>query len=453
MSTRTPPQNGSEPSHPEPSHPESQSTAPDLAGSGAVVSQHNGGVPRNVSGAEIVFDRVGKFYPGQREAAVQDLSLTVPAGEIVMFIGPSGCGKTTSLKMINRLLEPTSGTITIGGQDVSKVDADQLRRTIGYVIQGGSLFPHMTVAQNIAVVPRLLKWDRRRIAARVDELLDLVGLYPAEYRDRFPRELSGGQQQRVGVARGLAADPPVILMDEPFGAVDPITRLRLQDELLVIQRELGKTIVCVTHDIDEAIKLGDRILLLDKGAKIAQYDTPEKLLTTPASTYVADFVGAGSALKTLSLSRVDAIELYPQESARIGDRVEEVKTRVRAQGQRSVVLLDKRGRPVDWVWLRSLQGERMRRPQPGREFVSVDHRATLNDALDAMLVSTHAGVVVTGDHGEYVGVAGFAEVTDFFTASVEAAKDTSTGTVPVIRRNVGGTPDVPGGGVETPEGQ
>ena len=223
-------------------------------------------------------------------------------------------------------------------------------------------------------------------------------------------------------------------MDEPFGAVDPITRQRLQDELLVIQRELGKTIVCVTHDIDEAIKLGDRILLLDKGARIAQYDTPEVLLTTPASDYVADFVGAGSALKTLSLSRVDAIELYPQESARVGDNVEEVSSRVRAAGQRSVVLLDGRDRPVDWVWLRSLRGEEMRRPHPDREFISVDHRATLNDALDAMLVSTHAGVVVTGDHGEYLGVAGFAEVTDYFTASVEAAKDTSTGTLPVIRR-------------------
>ena len=197
----------------------------------------------DVSGIEIELDEVTKRYPGQKSAAVDALSLTVPAGEMVMFVGPSGCGKTTSLKMINRLIRPTSGTIRLGGENISGRSSDELRRHIGYVIQGGSLFPHMTVATNIAIVPRLLGWDKTRIAERVDELLDLVGLEPDRYRGRYPRELSGGQQQRVGVARGLAADPPVILMDEPFGAVDPITRQRLQDELLGIQRELHKTIV------------------------------------------------------------------------------------------------------------------------------------------------------------------------------------------------------------------
>ncbi len=211
-----------------------------------------------------------------------------------MFVGPSGCGKTTSLKMINRLIEPTSGVISIAGEDVRKQSADELRRRVGYVIQGGSLFPHMTVAKNIALVPKMLGWNDDRIKKRTDELLDLVSLDPSRYRDRYPRELSGGQQQRVGVARGLAADPPVILMDEPFGAVDPITRQRLQDELLSIQRELHKTIVCVTHDIDEAIKLGDRILILQEGAQIAQYDVPEVVLASPANEFVADFVGAGS---------------------------------------------------------------------------------------------------------------------------------------------------------------
>lgn len=400
----------------------------------STASKETAGGVSGVSGAEIVFTDVVKQYPGQAQPAVDHLSLTVPAGEIVMFIGPSGCGKTTSLKMINRLLEPTSGTITIAGQDISSFNPDELRRKIGYVIQGGSLFPHMTVAQNIGIVPGLLKWDRKRITARADELLELVGLDPAEYRHRYPRELSGGQQQRVGVARGLAADPPVILMDEPFGAVDPITRQRLQDELQMIQRELGKTIVCVTHDIDEAIKLGDRILLLDKGAHVAQYDTPEALLTSPASNYVADFVGSGSALKTLSLSRVDAIELYPQTAVHVGDDVRDAIVRAKQAGHRSVVVLDRRDRPVDWVWLRSLQGDTVRAPAPGRDLITVDNRATLNDALDAMLVSTHTGVVVTGDQGQYAGVAGFAEVTDYFSAQTKAAQDTSTGTLPVIRR-------------------
>ncbi len=292
-----------------------------------------------VSGAEIVLDDVVKQYPGQKTPAVDKLSLTIPAGEIVMFVGPSGCGKTTSLKMINRLIEPTSGTIRIDGNDVREQSETELRRHVGYVIQGGSLFPHMTVAKNIAIVPKLLGWDAKRIDARVDELLDLVGLDPARYRDRYPRELSGGQQQRVGVARGLAADPPVILMDEPFGAVDPITRQRLQDELLSIQRELRKTIVCVTHDIDEAIKLGDRILILQEGAQIAQYDTPEVVLSAPANDFVADFVGAGSSLKALSLARIAEVELRKPATATIGEATAEraaaARGRRRAQRRRA----------------------------------------------------------------------------------------------------------------------
>jgi len=236
--------------------------------------------------------------------------------------------------MINRLIEPTSGTITIGWEDVRGRSADELRRHVGYVIQGGSLFPHMTVAKNIALVPKLLGWEQDRIDKRVDELLDLVSLDPGRYRARYPRELSGGQQQRVGVARGLAADPPVILMDEPFGAVDPITRQRLQDELLSIQRELRKTIVCVTHDIDEAIKLGDRILILQEGARIAQYDVPEVILASPANDFVADFVGAGSSLKQLSLSRVSEVELRHPTTARIGERTAEARSRAEANGDR-----------------------------------------------------------------------------------------------------------------------
>ncbi len=375
-----------------------------------------------VSGVQIVFDEVVKTYPGLQYPAVDKLSITIPAGEIVMFVGPSGCGKTTSLKMINRLSEPTSGTITIDGVDIRKRDDDDLRRHIGYVIQGGSLFPHMTVAQNIAMVPKLLKWDKSRIADRVDELLDLVGLDPGRHRQRFPRELSGGQQQRIGVARGLAADPPVILMDEPFGSVDPITRQRLQDELLTIQEELRKTIVFVTHDINEAIKLGDRILILQESAKIAQYDSPANILSTPANTFVEDFVGSGSALKSLSLSRVDEVALYLQSSARIGEDVAEVTRKARDHGDRSVIVLDRNDRPVDWVWLSDLKGDQIREPAPDRDLLTVSHLATLNNALDSMLVSTHDGVAVTGPRDKYVGVAGFAEVTKLITRKATEAR-------------------------------
>ena len=370
-----------------------------------------------VSGAEIVLEDVVKQYPGQKTPAVDSLSLTIPAGEIVMFVGPSGCGKTTSLKMINRLIEPTSGTIRIDGNDVRQQSETELRRHVGYVIQGGSLFPHMTVAKNIAIVPKLLGWDSGRIEKRVDELLDLVGLDPARYRDRYPRELSGGQQQRVGVARGLAADPPVILMDEPFGAVDPITRQRLQDELLSIQRELRKTIVCVTHDIDEAIKLGDRILILQEGAQVAQYDTPEVVLSAPENDFVADFVGAGSSLKALSLARISEVELRHPETATIGESTAEVRQRLEAHGEKSVVVLDDRGRPRGWPWLRQLKGDTI--VEPTEDLVNLDHRATLNDALDTMLSSSHGGAVVTGDRDQYLGVVDFDAVTTYIR-SLEA---------------------------------
>jgi osmoprotectant transport system ATP-binding protein len=371
---------------------------------------------RDVSGAEIELREITKRYPGQKSPAVDSLSLVVPAGEIVMFVGPSGCGKTTSLKMINRLIEPTSGTILIDGDDIRRQSADELRRHVGYVIQGGSLFPHMTVAKNIGMVPRLLGWDKGRIGERVDELLDLVGLEPERYRDRYPRELSGGQQQRVGVARGLAADPPVILMDEPFGAVDPITRQRLQDELLSIQRELRKTIVCVTHDIEEAIKLGDRILILQDGAQVAQYDTPEAILAAPANEFVEDFVGAGSSLKQLSLSRVSEIELSHPTTATVGERSDEVISRAEANGDTAVVVLDSRNRPVSWPTLRQLRRSDTVVAGERHTLVDLDERATLNDALDTMLTSSHGGAVVTGRRDQYLGVVDFTAVTEHMRA-------------------------------------
>ena len=387
------------------------------------------GAEPEISGAELTLDDVTKRYAGQKAAAVDGLSLTIPAGEIVMFVGPSGCGKTTSLKMINRLIEPTSGTITIGGEDVRGRSADELRRHVGYVIQGGSLFPHMSVARNISIVPKLLGWDAQRTTQRVDELLDLVGLDPARYRDRYPRELSGGQQQRVGVARGLAADPPVILMDEPFGAVDPITRQRLQDELLSIQRELRKTIVCVTHDIDEAIKLGDRIVILREGAQVAQYDTPENILAAPADDFVSDFVGSGSTLKQLSLSRVSEISLEEWPTGTVGERVSDVAARTRRTGHDSVVVLDDRRRPQGWPWLRQLRGETVPRFNH-EELDTLDSRATLNDALDTMLSSGHGAAIVTGHRDQYLGVIGFEAVTDHIRSLQEqsAARQATAGT-------------------------
>jgi osmoprotectant transport system ATP-binding protein len=263
----------------------------------------------------IVLQGVTKSYPGHDEPAVAELDLAVPRGAIVVLVGPSGCGKTTTLKMMNRLVEPTSGRILLDGEDVTTVDADALRRRIGYVIQQVGLFPHLSVADNIAVVPRMLGWDRARIRSRVDELLDLVGLEPRTYRDRHPRALSGGQQQRVGVARALAADPPVMLMDEPFGAIDPVTRERLQDEFLAIQQRVRKTICFVTHDVDEAVKLGDRIAIFAQGGRLAQYAPPAEILSAPADDFVASFVGAGAAVRRLGLLRVDALPLHAPDPA------------------------------------------------------------------------------------------------------------------------------------------
>ncbi len=241
-----------------------------------------------------------KQFPGAPRAAIDHLDLEIDAGEVCVLIGPSGCGKTTTMRMINRLIEPSGGTIEVNGKDVTHMDPVALRRGIGYVIQQVGLFPHMTIAANIATVPRLLGWGDARTAQRIDELLQLVGMEPASFRDRYPRELSGGQRQRIGVARALAADPPVLLMDEPFGAIDPINRTRVQDEFLKIQRQLRKTVVFVTHDIDEAIKMGDRIALLRDG-RLVQHAPPTEMLARPANGFVEDFVGADRALKRLSL--------------------------------------------------------------------------------------------------------------------------------------------------------
>jgi osmoprotectant transport system ATP-binding protein len=267
--------------------------------------------------AEIVFDHVTKRYEGRVEAAVEDLSLTIPAGEICVLVGPSGGGKSTALRMVNRLVSITEGDIRIDGTSVRAHDVNELRRGIGYVIQNVGLFPHLTVADNVATVPKLVGWDRPRIASRVAELIELVGLEPGDAR-RYPTELSGGQQQRVGLARALAADPPLMLMDEPFGAIDPITRGRLQDEFLRLHGDVRKTVVFVTHDVDEAIKMGDRIAILRPGGILAQYDTPDALLARPADDFVTEFVGGDRALRRLALRRISDLDLELEPVANDG---------------------------------------------------------------------------------------------------------------------------------------
>ncbi|MGA8117760.1 MAG: ABC transporter ATP-binding protein [Actinocatenispora sp.] len=262
--------------------------------------------------AEIVFDEATKAYPGRSRPALDRLSLTVPAGEICVLVGPSGGGKTTALTLVNRMVELTSGDVRIGGSSVRAADPITLRRDIGYVIQQTGLFPHMTIAGNIGLVPRVLGWRRDRIRARVAELLELVGLSPGDdVADRYPTQLSGGQQQRVGIARALAADPPVMLMDEPFGALDPITRARVQEEFLGLHARIRKTTLFVTHDVDEAIRMGDRIAILRDGGVLAQYDTPEAILTDPADEFVATFVGADRGLKRLALTRLADLPTDP----------------------------------------------------------------------------------------------------------------------------------------------
>ena len=285
--------------------------------------------------AVVEFDHVTKHYDAAPKGetrfgtpgAVNDLSLVVPAGKICCLVGPSGCGKTTSLKMVNRLIEPTSGRILIDGVDAATRELTDLRRSIGYVIQQVGLFPHQTIGENVATVPRLLGWPKARQRERSEELLGLVGLDPGKYFDRFPSQLSGGERQRVGVARALAADPPIMLMDEPFGAVDPIVRDRLQNEFLRLQETIAKTILFVTHDIDEAIKLGDLVAVFQTGGILAQFGPPLDILAAPASSFVARFVGQDRGLKRLSLLRVSDVELKPAITARVGDSVAEARGR------------------------------------------------------------------------------------------------------------------------------
>ncbi|MGI5468998.1 ABC transporter ATP-binding protein [Streptomyces sp. CA-132043] len=360
---------------------------------------------QTTTGAAIQLENLTKRYAGGAVPAVDNVTMDIKAGEIVILVGPSGCGKSTTLKMINRLIEPTSGRITIGDEDVTNIDPVRLRRKVGYAIQSSGLFPHMTVAQNIALVPKMIGWSRTKIKSRVEEMLDLVGLDPREFHGRYPRQLSGGQQQRVGVARALAADPPVLLMDEPFGAVDPITRDHLQDELIRLQHELHKTIVFVTHDFDEAIKLGDRIAVLRERSHIAQFDTPEAILTNPTDDFVSGFVGAGAALKRLNLTRVRDVEVVDFPTATIEDPLQSIFDKLRDGASNELLLLDRHNRPYKWLRRGDVtlaKGSLARAGTLVHDTVTRD--ATLRDALEAVLTDNAGRVAVTGRRGEYTGV-------------------------------------------------
>src|ERR1700736_1000290 len=297
--------------------------------------------------APVEFRHVSKQYGPQ--GAVVDLSLFVPAGDICILVGPSGCGKTTSLKMVNRLIEPTSGQVLIDGEDIMSVEVTALRRRIGYVIQQIGLFPHQTVAENIATVPRLQGWPKERTRKRVEELLDLIGLDPDRVRNRSPAQLSGGERQRVGVARAMAAEPPVMLMDEPFGAVDPIVRERLQNEFLRLHRALGTTVLFVTHDIDEAIKMGTRVAVMQQGGHLAQYAPPAELLLHPANDFVSRFVGTDRGLKRLTLLTVADVNLEPGTVAHVGELARVAWARAVETGGNYVLLLDLADRPLGWI--------------------------------------------------------------------------------------------------------
>ena len=372
--------------------------------------------------AGLEFRNVTKRYPGQDEAAIQDLSLEVEAGDICVLVGPSGCGKTTAMRLVNRMIEPTEGDILIDGRSVKDRSPAELRRHIGYAIQQIGLFPHLTVKDNIATVPRLLGWDKPRIDARVDELLELVSLDPHDTRDRYPAQLSGGQRQRVGVARALAADPPLMLMDEPFGAVDPINRERLQNEFLRLQARIRKTIVFVTHDIDEAIKMGDRIAVLKKGGRLAQYASPAELLTYPADKFVEDFVGADRALKRLALQRVRDIDLWRAAVARVGEDTAEVKRKLADADLTIPLLVDEQRRPAGWLSHRALEGERVERilRSPAQPIVELDD--ILRDALSDLLASeTRYAPVVDGD-GRAAGVLSLEVIGRFLHAAPREAR-------------------------------
>jgi osmoprotectant transport system ATP-binding protein len=364
----------------------------------------------------VEFQAATKRYAGATEDAVHELTLEVPAGEICVLVGPSGCGKTTAMRMVNRMVEITSGDILVGGSTVRERGPAELRREIGYVIQQIGLFPHRTIADNIATVPKLLGWDHDRIHSRVKELLGVVGL-DEEIAGRFPSQLSGGQQQRVGVARALAANPGVMLMDEPFGAVDPINRERLQNEFLRLQADLGKTILFVTHDIDEAIKMGDRVAVLRQGGRLAQYATPAELLMAPADGFVEDFVGADRALKRLALMRVSDIDLWKAPLAHVGQATSEVRAKLDGAEVPHPLLIGPDRRPLGWL----SESDLAQPTVPERPDTSPDPILELDDvmrdALSDLLQAETRYAPVVDPEGRIAGVLSVEIISEFLTSA------------------------------------
>ena len=358
------------------------------------------------------YENASKRYPGSDTLAVDDLSLTVPAGEICVLVGPSGCGKTTAMRLVNRTVELTSGDVLVGERSVRDIEPARLRREIGYVIQEVGLFPHRTIAQNIGTVPQLVGWDKRRVAARITELLELIGLDPA-LGDRYPGQLSGGQQQRVGVARALAADPLVMLMDEPFGAIDPINRERLQNEFLRLQAEVKKTVLFVTHDIDEAIKMGDRIAIMRVGGRVAQFATPAELLMSPADEFVEDFVGADRALKRLALMRVSDIDLWEAPLAYVGQPTAEVRAKLADAEIPYPLLVDEERRPIGWLTQRDLESEYVpaRPDSPLGPLLEGDD--IMRDALADLLQGQSQYAAVIDSRGRIAGVLSIEIISEF----------------------------------------
>ncbi|MFD5792005.1 betaine/proline/choline family ABC transporter ATP-binding protein [Streptomyces diastatochromogenes] len=376
----------------------------------------------------IRFEQVTKRYP-DGTTAVDGLSFEVSEGELVTLVGPSGCGKTTTMMMVNRLIEPTSGRIFVNGEDIARADPVRLRRRIGYVIQQVGLFPHRTVLDNTATVPALLGWKRAKARARAAELLDLVGLDPKTYGPRYPEQLSGGQRQRVGVARALAADPPVLLMDEPFGAVDPVVREQLQDEFLRMQAAVRKTVLLVTHDIEEAVRLGDRIAVYGQG-RIEQFDTPGAVLGSPATPYVAGFVGADRGLKRLSVTEIEPDDLEQPPVARLDEPAERAVERLRAEGARWAVVLDPHGDLHGWVGIDELAAGGTVGDLAHRMTAWVPVGAPLKQAFGVML-QYDAGWVAVLDGARFLGVLTPAKLHEALRRSVDAdARGVARGQVP-----------------------
>ena len=363
----------------------------------------------------VTYSEATKRYPGSDTDAVHELDLEIPAGEICVLVGPSGCGKTTAMRMVNRTVEITSGDIEIDGASVLDRDPAELRREIGYVIQQIGLFPHRTVAENIATVPGLLGWEKDRTYARVRELLRLTGL-GEDLGDRYPGQLSGGQQQRVGVARALAVDPPLMLMDEPFGAIDPINRTRLQNEFLRLQATIGKTVLFVTHDIDEAIKMGDRIAVLREGGRLAQYSTPLELLAKPADDFVRDFVGSDRPLKRLSLIPMAGISLWQAPVVRAGETADSYRSRLESADLPYPLLVDGEDRVLGWLEPDALDGAPVPSVPASAADPVIEIDSTLRDGLSQLLESGVQFAPVIESDGRLAGVLSIEIISEFLSA-------------------------------------